>query len=35
VAFVAAYPEKAMFQSAALQVGLEFTVDMVGQGFTL
>ena len=35
VAVVAAHPEKAMFQAAALQVGVEFPVDMVGQGFTL
>jgi hypothetical protein len=35
VAFVAAHPEKAVLESAALQVGLEFPVNMVGQGFTL
>jgi hypothetical protein len=35
VAFVAAHPEKAVLKAAALQVGLEFLVYMVGQGFTL
>jgi hypothetical protein len=35
VAFVAAHPEKAVLEATALQVGLEFPVDMVGQGFTL
>lgn len=35
VAFVAAYPEKAVLEATALQVGLEFPVDMVGQGFAL
>jgi hypothetical protein len=27
--------KKAVFETTALQVGLEFTVDMVGQGFAL
>ena len=35
MAFVTAYPEKAVLEAAALQVGLEFPVDMVGQGFAL
>jgi hypothetical protein len=35
MAFVAAHPEKAVFEATALQVGLEFPVDMVGQGFAL
>ena len=35
MAFVAAHPEKAVFETTALQVGLEFPVDMVGQGFAL
>ena len=35
VAFVAAHPEKAVFEAAALQVGLKFLVDMVWQGFAL
>jgi hypothetical protein len=35
VAFVAAHPEKAVFEATALQVGLEFPVNMVGQGLTL
>ena len=33
--FVTAYPEKAVLEAAALQVGLEFPVDMVWQGFAL
>ena len=33
--FVTAYPEKAVLEAAALQVGLEFPVDMLGQGFAL
>ena len=32
---IAAYPEKSVFQSTALQVGFELPVDMVGQGFAL
>lgn len=35
VAFVAAHPEKAVLEAAALQVGLEYPVDMLGQGFAL
>lgn len=35
VAFVAAHPENAVFEAAALQVGFEFPVNMVGQGFAL
>jgi hypothetical protein len=35
VALVAAHPEKAVLESAALQVGLEFPVNMVWQGFAL
>jgi hypothetical protein len=35
VAFVAAHPEKAVLEAAALQVSLEFPVNMVWQGFTL
>ena len=35
MAFVTAYPEKAVLEAAALQVGLEFPVDMVWQGFAL
>ena len=35
VAFVAAYPEKAMLETTALQVGLEFPVYMVRQRFAL
>ena len=35
VAVVAAYPEKAVLEATALQVGLEFPVDMVWQGFAL
>jgi hypothetical protein len=35
VAFVAAHPEKAVFEAAALQVGLELPVYMLGQGFSL
>jgi hypothetical protein len=35
VAVVAAYPEKAVLKATALQVGLEFPVDMVWQGFAL
>ncbi len=35
MAFVAAHPEKAVFEAAALQVGFEFPVNMVGQGFAL
>jgi type I restriction-modification system DNA methylase subunit len=31
VAFVAAHPEKAVLEAAALQVGLEFPVDMSGR----
>ena len=33
--FVTAYPEKAVLEAAALQVGLELPVDMVWQGFAL
>jgi len=33
--FFTAYPEKAVLEAAALQVGLEFPVDMLGQGFAL
>ena len=32
MAFVAAHPEKAVLEAAALQVGLEFPVDMVRAG---
>ena len=35
VAFVAAHPEEAVFEATALQIGLEFPVNMVGQGFAL
>jgi hypothetical protein len=35
VAVVAAYPEKAVLEATALQVGLEFPVYMLGQGFAL
>ena len=35
VAVVAVHPEKAVRESAALQVGLEFPVNMVWQGFAL
>ena len=35
VAFVAAHAEKAVFEAAALQVGFEFPVNMLGQGFAL
>jgi hypothetical protein len=35
MAFVTAYSEKAVLEATALQVGLEFPVDMVGQGFAL
>lgn len=35
VAFVAAYPQESVFETTALEVGLEFSVDMVGQGFAL
>jgi hypothetical protein len=35
MAFVAAHPEKAVFEAAALQVGLEFPVDRVWEGFAL
>jgi len=35
VAFVAAHPEKAVFEATALQVGLELPVNMVGEGFAL
>ena len=35
VAFVAAHPEKAVFEAAALQVGLESPLDMVWEGFAL
>jgi len=34
-AFVAVYPEKAVLEAAALQVGLELLVDMVRQGISL
>ena len=33
--FVTAYPEEAVLEAAALQVGLEFLVNMLGQGFAL
>jgi hypothetical protein len=33
--FVTAHPEKAVLEAAALQVVLEFPVDMLGQGFAL
>jgi hypothetical protein len=35
VAFVAAYPQEFVFQTATLQVGLKLPVDMVGQEFAL
>lgn len=35
MAFVATYPQKTVFESAALQVGLKFLVNTLGQGFTL
>ena len=35
MAFVTAYPEKAVLEATALQVGLEFPVDMVWEGFAL
>jgi hypothetical protein len=35
VAFVAAYPEESVFETTALQIGFEFPVYMLGQGFTL
>ena len=35
VAFVAAHPKEPVFESAALQVGLKLTMDMLGQGFAL
>ena len=35
MAFVTAYPEKAVLEAAALQVGLEFLVYIHGQRFTL
>ena len=33
--FVTAHPEKAVLEAAALQEGIEFPVDMLGQGFAL
>lgn len=35
MAVVAAHPQKTVFETTALQVGLEFPVDMVGQAFAL
>jgi len=35
VAFIATYPQEAVLEATALQVGLEFPVDMVWQGFAL
>jgi hypothetical protein len=35
VAFVAADPEKAMFEATAPQVGIKLSVNVLGQGFAL
>ena len=35
MAGIAAHPQESVFEAAALEVGLEFPVDMVGQEFAL
>lgn len=35
VAVIAAHAQEAVFEATALEVGLEFSVNMVGQGFAL
>jgi hypothetical protein len=35
VTFIKTHAQEAVFEATALEVGLEFSVDMVGQGFAL